>query len=114
MWPTASFIFQFEFVNRAQAESVGSPVAWGPIGPTRFCLARRHSNQMENPVTDLIPPEGATEAQIDTFLASLREDAGEHVRELLAAGAPEVEVSEFMASLEPFSTDAISADGGER
>jgi hypothetical protein len=65
-------------------------------------------------VTELIPPEGATEAQIDAFVASLREDAREHVRELLAAGASEVEVAEFMASLEPLLTDAISADGGER
>lgn len=65
-------------------------------------------------MSDLIPPEGATEAQIDAFVASLREDAREHVRELLAAGAPEVEITEFIASLEPLSADAVSRNGGER
>jgi hypothetical protein len=61
-------------------------------------------------VIDLIPPEGATEAQIDEFVASLREGARKHVRELLAAGASEVEVAEFMANLEPPAADAISPD----
>jgi len=65
-------------------------------------------------MSDLIPPEGATEAQIDAFVASMREDAREHVRELLAAGAAEVEIAEFIASLEPPWADAVSPDGGER
>ena len=64
-------------------------------------------------MSDLIPPEGATEAQIDAFIASMRENAREHVRELLAAGASEVEIADFIASLEPLSADAIPSDGGE-
>lgn len=65
-------------------------------------------------MADLIPPEGASEAQIEAFVASLREDAREHVRDLLSAGASEVEVAEFIASLEPLPADAISGDGGQR
>jgi hypothetical protein len=63
---------------------------------------------------DLIPPEVAMEAQIDAFVASMQEDAREHVRVLLTAGASEVEIAEFIASLEPLSADAISPNGGER
>jgi hypothetical protein len=65
-------------------------------------------------MTNLIPPEGATQEQIDEFVASLRQDAREHVRQLLGAGAPEVEIAEYIASLEPLSPDAVPSDGGER
>jgi hypothetical protein len=65
-------------------------------------------------VIDLIPPEGATEAQIDAFVASLRQEAREHVRDLRAAGASEVEIAEYIASLESLTTDAGSSDGVER
>jgi hypothetical protein len=58
-------------------------------------------------VIDLIPPEGATQEQIDAFLASLHEDAREHVRQQLAAGAPEVEIAEYIASLEPLPADGV-------
>ena len=64
-------------------------------------------------MTDLIPPEGATEAQIDTYVASLRREAREHVRDLRGAGAPEVEIAEYITSLESLSTDAAPSDGIE-
>jgi len=60
---------------------------------------------------DLIPPEGATEEQIDAFVASLRIDARVRVRQLLAAGAPEVEVAEYIAGLEPLPADALPTEG---
>lgn len=65
-------------------------------------------------MTDLIPPQGATEEQIDAFVASLRQDAQEHVLRLLAAGAPEVEIAEYIASLEPLSADTVVPDEGMR
>jgi hypothetical protein len=64
-------------------------------------------------VNDLIPPEGATEAQIDAFVASLRMEAREHVRDRRAAGASEVEIAEYIASLDSLSTDAVSSEGVE-
>ena len=64
-------------------------------------------------MTDLIPPDGATEAQIDALVASLRQEALEHVRELRAAGASEVEIADYIASLESLSTDTASSEGGE-
>jgi hypothetical protein len=66
-------------------------------------------------MTNLIPPEGATEEQLDAFVASLRQEARAHVRRLLAAGAPEMEISEYVASLEPAEADSITPDseGGE-
>ena len=64
-------------------------------------------------MTDLIPPDGATEAQIDAFVASLRQEALEHVRDLRAAGASEVEIADYIASLESLSTDTASSEGGE-
>ncbi len=64
---------------------------------------------------NLIPPEGATEEQLDAFLASLRKDARKHVRELLAAGTPEMEIADYIASLEPTEADSIlpSTEGGK-
>ena len=64
-------------------------------------------------MTDLIPPEGATQEQIDAFLASLRGDARKHVRERLASGASAAEIAEYIASLEPPSADAVSPDEEE-
>jgi hypothetical protein len=58
-------------------------------------------------MTNLIPPEGATEEQLDAFVASLRKDARKHVRELLAAGTPEMEIADYIASLEPTESDSI-------
>lgn len=66
-------------------------------------------------MTNLIPPEGATEEQLDEFVASLRKEARGHVRELLAAGAPEMEIADYIASLEPTEEDSITpaSEGGE-
>jgi hypothetical protein len=61
-------------------------------------------------VTDLIPPEGATEAQIDAFVASLPQEARKHVRDLRGAGASEVEIAEYIARLESLLADADSFD----
>jgi hypothetical protein len=60
---------------------------------------------------NLIPPEGATEEQLDAFVASLREDARERVRQLLAAGAPSIEITDYLASLEPLPVDALPGEG---
>lgn len=49
---------------------------------------------------NLIPPEGVTEEQLEAFLVSLRVDARDRVREMLAAGAPAVEINDYLASLE--------------
>jgi len=65
-------------------------------------------------MVDLIPPEGTSEEQIEEFLASLRTEARGHVRELLASGAPESEIAEYIASLEPLSPDSLPTDGGDR
>jgi hypothetical protein len=64
---------------------------------------------------NLIPPEGATEEQLEAFVASLRKDAREHVRGLLAAGAPEMEIADYIASLEPTEDDSITPndEGGK-
>lgn len=57
---------------------------------------------------NLIPPEGATEEQLEAFVASLRQEARAHVRQLLAAGAPEMEIADYLASLEPTEADSIT------
>ena len=61
-------------------------------------------------MTGLISPDGATEAQIDALVESLRQEARKHVRDLRGAGASEVEIAEYMASLESLSADAASFD----
>ena len=64
---------------------------------------------------NLIPPEGATEEQLDAFVASVRKDARKHVRELVAAGTPEMEITDYIASLEPSDEDSITGtDEGEK
>lgn len=61
-------------------------------------------------MTNLIPPEGASEEQLDAFVASLRQEARANVRRLLAAGAPAMEISDYVASLEPAEADSITPD----
>ncbi len=61
-------------------------------------------------MNNLIPPEGATEEQLDAFLDSLRREARAHVRRLIAAGAPEMEIAGYIASLEPADADSITPD----
>ena len=63
-------------------------------------------------MTNLIPPEGTTDAQIDAFIARLRREAREKVRAMLAAGAPEVEITEYLASLELEPDESVPAAGG--
>jgi hypothetical protein len=58
-------------------------------------------------MTNLIPPEGATDAQLESFIESLRLSSREKVRQLLAAGAPETEVTEYLSSLEPAAEGSI-------
>jgi hypothetical protein len=58
-------------------------------------------------MSNLIPAEGATDTEVEASIASLRLAARKKVRELLAAGAPEVEVAEYLASLEPATEDSI-------
>ena len=48
----------------------------------------------------IIPPEGSTDDQIEKFIVSLRKDARRRVREMLAEGAPEDEVLDYIESLE--------------
>lgn len=57
-------------------------------------------------MSDLIPSEGATQEQIDAFVASLCQDAGEHVRQLLVVGAPAV--------ISPSTSPVLSVVGGRQ
>lgn len=50
---------------------------------------------MSEPV--IIPPAGATDAQIEEFIASVRKEARQRVRQLIAAGAPADEIMEYLA-----------------
>jgi hypothetical protein len=56
-------------------------------------------------MSDVIPPEGATDEQVDAFIASLRAEARARVREMMAAGASEDEISEYIESLESAGSD---------
>jgi hypothetical protein len=64
-------------------------------------------------MSTVIPPEGATEEQIERFVMSLRKDARKRVRQMLASGAPEIEIVDYVAGLEKPSGDAISEMEGE-
>ncbi|TMB43547.1 MAG: cytochrome c-type biogenesis protein CcmH [Chloroflexi bacterium] len=57
-------------------------------------------------MSDVIPPEGATDEQVDAFIASLRAEARARVREMMAAGASEDEITEYIESLESAGSDA--------
>jgi hypothetical protein len=54
-------------------------------------------------VSYLVPPEGATDEEVEKFIASLRTDARGKVRKMLAEGASENEIVDYIESLE---TDA--------
>ena len=62
---------------------------------------------------ELIPPEADAAEEAEASVASRREDARKHVREQLAAGAPEVDIAEYIGSLEPLPADAVSDDEGK-
>lgn len=64
-------------------------------------------------MNNLIPPEGATEEQLETFLESIRRDGRVEVRRLLLAGTSEAEVVAYIASLGPEPEDAIGGPEGE-
>jgi hypothetical protein len=61
---------------------------------------------------NLIPPEGVTDKELEGFLSSVRKDAKEGVRQLLASGAGEAEVADYMASLGPEPEDEIAPPEG--
>lgn len=62
---------------------------------------------------NLIAPDGVTEEQLETFLATIRRDGRAEVRRLLLAGASEAEVAAYVASLGPEPEDAIAPPEGE-
>jgi hypothetical protein len=65
-------------------------------------------------MTNLIPTEGTADTQVEASIGGLRLAARKKVREWLAAGAPEVEVAEYLASLEPATEDSIPpAEGAQ-
>ena len=71
---------------------------------------RRNGSQM---TTNLIPPENVTDKQLENYLASLPLNAEKDVRHLLASGAGEAEIAEYMASLGPEPEDQIEPPEGE-
>jgi hypothetical protein len=71
---------------------------------------RRNGTQM---TTNLIPPEDVTDKQLENYLASLPVNAEKDVRHLLASGAGEAEIAEYMASLGPEPEDQIEPPEGE-
>lgn len=63
-------------------------------------------------MNNLIPTEGETDTQAEASIAGLRLAAAKKARELLAAGAPEFEVAEYLANLEPAAEDNIPPPEG--
>ena len=57
-------------------------------------------------MSNLIPPEGATDEQIAKFIASLRKEARTKVRKMLADGAPEDEIVDYINSVESEYTES--------
>jgi hypothetical protein len=51
-------------------------------------------------MSEIVPPAGASDEQIEQFIQSLRRDARARVKEMLANGAPEDEIVEYINSLE--------------
>jgi hypothetical protein len=58
-------------------------------------------------------PESITDNELETYIASLRRDAQKGVRHLLASGANEADVAEYIASLGPESEAEIGPPEGE-
>jgi hypothetical protein len=48
----------------------------------------------------VIPPEGATDAEIEEFIGSLRKEARSTVRNMMRKGAPEDEIVDYINSIE--------------
>jgi hypothetical protein len=62
---------------------------------------------------DLIARENATGPELETYIASLRRDAQQGARHLLASGADEADVAEYIASLGPEPEHEIGPPEGE-
>jgi hypothetical protein len=62
---------------------------------------------------DLISRDGVTDKELDTYIASQRRDAQKGVRRLLASGADEADIAEYVASLGPEPEDEIGPPEGE-
>ena len=62
---------------------------------------------------NLIRPEGVTEKELETYLAGLQGNAQKDVRNLLASGAGEAEIAEYIASLGPEPEDEIGPPEGQ-
>jgi hypothetical protein len=64
-----------------------------------------------------IPPEGASDVEVEDYLAGLRKDARARVRELLLQGADEAQIADYVASLdrspEEIAQDEIEAAAEE-
>ena len=62
---------------------------------------------------NLLEPEGVTEKELQTYVASLQESAKKDVRTLLDSGAGEAEVAEYMVSLQREPDDEIGPPEGQ-
>jgi hypothetical protein len=60
----------------------------------------------------LVPPEGASDEEIERFIASLRNEARATVREMLANGASEDEIVDYINSLDS-DTNRAAIDTSE-
>jgi hypothetical protein len=62
---------------------------------------------------DVSPPQNITDKELEAYLASLRRDAQKGVRHLLASGADEADITEYIASLGPEPENEIEPPEGE-
>jgi hypothetical protein len=62
---------------------------------------------------NLIRPAGVSEKELETYIAGLSSNAQKGVRNMLAAGAGEAEIAEYMASLGPEPEDEIGPPEGQ-
>lgn len=58
-------------------------------------------------MNNMIPPESRLDAELDSYVASLGHAAEKNVRHMLAAGAGEDEISEYLAELAAAPEDVI-------
>jgi hypothetical protein len=72
-------------------------------------VRRQRSAKMKN----LIRPAGVSEKELETYIAGLSSNAQKGVRNMLAAGAGEAEIAEYMASLGPEPEDEIGPPEGQ-
>jgi hypothetical protein len=60
-------------------------------------------------MTPPIPPEGASEVEVEDVVGGFRKDARARVRELMLQGADEAQIAEYVASLDR-SPEEIAQD----